>query len=84
MLVVTRKINEAFLLGDDIRIVILDSDAERVKIGIEAPRSMKILRAELLREVGTLNQEASMADPAVLRQLQSAVSPPESADPKSV
>ncbi|MDD2457530.1 MAG: carbon storage regulator [Eubacteriales bacterium] len=69
MLVVTRKINEAFLLGEDVKIVILDIDSERVKIGIEAPRSLKILRAELLREVGSLNQEANVADISVLSQL---------------
>ncbi len=32
MLVVTRKINEAFLLGEDVKIVVLDIDSERVKI----------------------------------------------------
>lgn len=69
MLVVTRKINEAFLLGEDVKIVVLDIDSERVKIGIEAPRSLKILRAELLREVSSLNQEANVADIAVLSQL---------------
>jgi len=52
-----------------LKIVILDIDSERVKIGIEAPRSLKILRAELLKEVGSLNQEANVSDVSVLSQL---------------
>lgn len=62
------------MLGDDIKVTILEVDGDRVKIGIEAPQAMKILRAELLAEVRDVNREAiqtslgfmqAMFDPAV-------------------
>ena len=65
MLVLSRKTDEAIQIGDDIRIVILDIDSDRIRIGIDAPRSMRIYREELLQETADLNKEASSA-PAAL------------------
>jgi len=58
MLVLSRKPGEAINLGKDIKICIISIDADRVKIGIEAPLELKILRAELLEEVKSVNIEA--------------------------
>ena len=58
MLVLSRKPGEAINLGKDIKICIISIDADRVKIGIEAPLELKILRAELLEEVKNVNIEA--------------------------
>lgn len=58
MLVVSRKKSESILIGDDIEIIVTDIGAERVKIGIKAPKGVKILRRELL-ETEKLNREAS-------------------------
>lgn len=68
MLVLSRKANETILLGDDIRIVILSVDGERVRIGIDAPRSMRIVRNELLTETQHMNQEASRTPAFTLRK----------------
>jgi carbon storage regulator len=68
MLVLTRKTNETILLGDDIRIVILSVDGERVRIGIEAPRSMRIVRHELLVETASSNKEALKTSSFALRK----------------
>ncbi|KUO74766.1 MAG: carbon storage regulator [Clostridia bacterium BRH_c25] len=51
MLVLTRKSNESILIGDDIEIVIVEVSEDKVKIGINAPRSTKIFRKELLKQV---------------------------------
>ena len=64
MLVLTRRLNEVIQLGDDIQITVVAIDADRVKIGIEAPRSTKIYRKELLEDVMRANKEAAQA-PAV-------------------
>ena len=48
MLVLTRKEGERLYIGDDIRITIISADGERVRIGIEAPSSLRIFREELL------------------------------------
>ena len=69
MLVLTRRANEAILLGDDIRITVLEVEGERVKIGIEAPKSLKILRSELLDEVRAFNREANQASLAFLQSI---------------
>lgn len=47
MLVLTRKVREAVLIGHDIKVVIDSVDGQRVRIGIEAPKDVKILREEL-------------------------------------
>jgi len=48
MLVLSRKLTESILIGDGIRITVLAVKGDAVKIGIEADRSVKILRAELV------------------------------------
>jgi carbon storage regulator len=61
VLVLTRKVNEAIQLGEDISITVVSIDADRVKIGIDAPRSLKIFRRELLSEIAGINKEAAEA-----------------------
>ena len=51
MLVISRKVNERIKIGDNIEIVIVSIDKGQVKIGIEAPKSVTILRSELIEEV---------------------------------
>jgi carbon storage regulator len=48
MLILRRKIDEAVVLDGKIRVVVLAVDGGRVKIGIEAPRNITIVREELL------------------------------------
>ncbi len=47
MLVLTRKSGEAISVGDDIKIVVVKIETGRVRIGIECPKDMVILREEL-------------------------------------
>ena len=63
-----KAIHESLLLGDDIRITVLEIDGERIKLGIDAPQSMKILRAELLAEVSAFNREANQASLAFFQE----------------
>lgn len=57
MLIVSRKKSESILIGDDIEVVVTDIGADRVKIGIQAPKGVPILRKELA-EARDLNREA--------------------------
>ncbi|MEO7993126.1 MAG: carbon storage regulator CsrA [bacterium] len=61
MLVLSRKINEKILIGKDIELTIVDVRGEVVKVGINAPREVSILRQELLEQVERANVEASQA-----------------------
>lgn len=54
MLVLTRRIGEAIIIGDDVRVIVLESRSGQVKLGIEAPRSLGVVREEL-RDVDTRN-----------------------------
>ena len=60
MLVISRKVSESIIIGDDVEVVVTEIGAERVKIGIKAPKGVPILRRELL-ETRDLNREASAA-----------------------
>ena len=48
MLVLSRKRDESIIIGDQIRITIVQVHGSRVKLGIEAPDSIKIYRSELI------------------------------------
>ena len=50
MLVLTRKLNQEIVIGDDIRITIVAVGGDQVKLGITAPRSIPVHRSEVLRE----------------------------------
>lgn len=58
MLVLSRKINEKIRIGDDIEIMVVAVAGDQVRIGIEAPREVKILRSEVYEEVQNQNTEA--------------------------
>jgi len=52
MLVLTRKIREQIQIGDDITVTILRMKGQAVRVGIEAPQTMRIVRGELWRRLG--------------------------------
>ena len=62
MLVLTRKPGEKILIGDDIEVTVLDVRGDGIRIGIEAPRGIRIQREEVLRAVEAANREASGGD----------------------
>ncbi|ALP89493.1 carbon storage regulator CsrA [Clostridium butyricum] len=69
MLIITRKKGESIMIGDDIEITISKIDDGSVKIGIEAPRNVDILRKELYEEVEKENKEAVNINLNILKNL---------------
>lgn len=61
MLVLSRKANEAITIGDDIRVSVLSIDSDRVKLGIEAPRDVRVYRYETVKKVVVENRTAASA-----------------------
>ena len=56
MLVVSRKVGEELKVGEDIIVKVVDIDKNQVKIGIDAPRNVMILRMELVTEITKQNK----------------------------
>ncbi len=54
MLVLTRKVNQEIIIGDDIRITVVAVGSDQVKLGITAPRSIPVHRSEIYKERQTI------------------------------
>lgn len=61
MLVLTRKRDESIMIGDHIKIVVVDVRGDQVKLGIEAPRTIPVHREEVYREIQEENRRAAVA-----------------------
>jgi carbon storage regulator len=46
MLVISRKKDESLLIGDDIKITVIETHDGRVRIGVSAPKTVRIIRSE--------------------------------------
>ena len=68
MLVISRKKGESLLIGDDIEITVSKIEDGTVKLSISAPKSVKILRKELYKEVEMENKNALARDMSVLKK----------------
>jgi carbon storage regulator len=67
MLVLTRKGNQSIMIGDDVEVTVLAIMGEKVRIGIEAPRSVPVFRKEVYLEIqagrdGTTDEEDGEED----------------------
>ena len=58
MLILQRKAGESLLIGEDVEVTVLSVDAGRVRLAIQAPKSVPILRSEL-KVAAKANQEAA-------------------------
>jgi carbon storage regulator len=69
MLVLSRKLNQSIVIGDNVRVVVVAVDRDTVRLGIEAPREVPVHRAEVFEEIRRANRSAVaeeiVAPPAV-------------------
>lgn len=59
MLILTRKVGESILLGDDVKIVVKEVRGSQVRIGIDAPEEIPIYREELYEQIQKENNDNS-------------------------
>ena len=69
MLILTRKKDEAIRIGEDIRIVLVQIKGGQVRLGIECPSTMRVLREELYEAVRQQNLQALSTDPSQIQSL---------------
>jgi carbon storage regulator len=58
VLVLSRKLNQAIVIGDDVRVVVVSIERDTVKLGIEAPRAISVHRSEIYAEIERAKGEA--------------------------
>lgn len=61
MLVLTRKLNESVIIGDDIAVTVVAVEGDQVKLGITAPREVSIHRQEVYEQIKKANVEAAQS-----------------------
>ncbi len=57
------------MIGDDIEVVVVDIKGDQIKLGIRAPRSVSVHRAEVYREIQDQNKQAAASSPSSLGEI---------------
>lgn len=55
MLILSRKMNEKIKIGDEITVTIIEIRGDQVKIGVEAPKNVKVFRQEIFNAIQSEN-----------------------------
>ena len=66
MLILSRRVNEKIVIGEDIVVSVVEVRGDQVKLGIEAPRNVKVFRQEVFDAIQEENRRAASASPALL------------------
>lgn len=73
MLVLTRKIEQSVMIGEDVEVVILQIKGNNVKLGIRAPKENPVYRREIYEQIKEQNKMAAMASVDAIGVLQDIV-----------
>lgn len=60
MLILTRKLNESITIGNNVEVSVIEIKGDQVKLGINAPREIKVFRKEVFLAIQQENKEAVM------------------------
>ncbi len=73
MLILTRRVGESIVVGDDIVLTVFEVRGDAVRIGIDAPRSVRVNRKEVYEEIQRYNEQAVSTSDDALDALRSAI-----------
>ena len=63
MLVLTRKVHQSIVIGEEIEVVVLEVRGEQVRLGIRAPKNVDVHRKEIFEQIHGENKAAAEVDP---------------------
>jgi carbon storage regulator len=63
MLVLTRKVGQSIVIGDEIEVVVLEVRGEQVRVGIRAPKTVAVHRKEIYDQIQEENRSSSDVRP---------------------
>lgn len=62
MLILTRRLGETLMIGDDVRVTVLDVNGSQVRLGIKAPGSVEVHREEIYNKIQIEKAKAEVAN----------------------
>lgn len=62
MLVLTRRVNERIVIGDNVVVTVLEVHGDQVRLGIDAPREIKVFREEVILRDQALRSDEAPSD----------------------
>ncbi len=63
MLVLTRKVHQSIVIGDEVEVVVLEVRGEQVRLGIRAPKNVAVHRKEIYEQIHEENVESTKVNP---------------------
>ena len=69
MLILARKINESIIISDKIEISVVDIKGDQVKLGIKAPKNVKVYRQEVYDAIQAENKAAALSNPGLIPKI---------------
>jgi carbon storage regulator len=63
MLILSRKVNEKIMIGDDISVSIIEIRGDQIRLGVEAPKTIKVYRQEVFDAIKAENKAAAESTP---------------------
>ena len=83
MLILTRRVGESIVIGDDVVVTVVEVRGDSVRVGIDAPRAIDVHREEIYRELRRSNEQAASPAAAAVAALKGMVAARDEADPES-
>ena len=63
MLILSRKVNEKIVIGDEIAVSVIEIRGDQVRLGVDAPKTVKVFREEVFDAIRTENKAAAESTP---------------------
>lgn len=85
MLVLSRRVGESIVIGNEVTVTVLEVRGDQIRVGIDAPRSIQVHREEVFRELEAENTSAATAatrTQKLVARMPRAASPPGTARPR--